>query len=127
MVFVRRPAARATLTNCTPSGRPVTICSNENTGIAAQSERIKPRLEEVRINALLLLLKHSSEFDFLFLPGSGALREGLFTSFDIALLAQQLAKRVVRTGVVGIEFDCCAQGGFRAVEIALLLERGAEH
>src|SRR5262249_26772792 len=76
---------------------------------------------------LLLLLKHSTEFDLLSLFGSGALRECLFTAIEIALLAQQLAERIVRAGIVGVESDGCAERRLGAREVAILLERGAEH
>src|SRR5271165_5432748 len=46
MVGARRPASRATFTNCTPSGTPAISWSNEKTGSVAQSDRTKPRRDK---------------------------------------------------------------------------------
>src|SRR5690242_5387751 len=85
-------------------------------------ERRKPRRD-----APSLLLEHLPNLGLFLLLRLRALREGRAAARIVALGSQQLAERIVRTGIGGIQADRLAERLLRASRVAFLFQSGAQH
>src|SRR5215475_376202 len=131
IVLARRPASRATLTNWVESGRPLTICSKEKTGIAAHSERIKLRRDigmlleltegvKSRSGSRRFSLKHFPQLSFLLLFHPRAFGKRLPAAFDISFLPQRCAQHEISFRVIGAQRDGGLHLFGRLLELAAL-------